>query len=104
MASHITANTAVNVAKAGTAVNVATVDTAVTVATGRLSTTASGDSILTGVTPASAKAVTAASIVDTGSTGVAFVSDITIGSADTTVNVSGNTSEAGKHTHEVTIS
>ena len=103
-ASRITANTAVNVAKAGTAVNVATVDTAIDVATGKLSTTASGDSILTGVTPASAKAVTAASIVDTGSTGVAFVSDITIGSADTTVNVSGNTSEAGKHTHEVTIS
>lgn len=56
------------------------------------------------VTPASAKAVTAASIVDTGSTGIAFVSDITIGSADTTVSVSGNTSEAGTHTHDVTIS
>ena len=103
-ASRITANTAVNVAKAGTAVNVATVDTAVTVATGKLSTTAAGDSILTGVTPASAKAVTAASIVDTGSTGVAFVSDITIGSTDKTVSVSGETSEAGKHTPTVSIS
>lgn len=103
-ASNITANTAVDVAKAGTAVNVATVDTAVTVATGKLSTTATGDSILTGVTPASAKAVTAASIVDTGSTGVAFVSDITIGSTDKTVSVSGETSEAGKHTPTVSIS
>ena len=103
-ASNITANTAVDVAKAGTAVNVATVDTAIDVATGKLSTTAAGDSILTGITPASAKAVTAASIVDTGSTGIAFVSDITIGSADTTVSVSGNTSEAGTHTHNVTIS
>lgn len=103
-ASRITANTAVNVAKAGTAVNVATVDTAVTVATGKLSTTATGDSILTGVTPASAKAVTAASIIDTGSTGVAFVSDITVGTTDKTVSVSGDTSEAGKHTHTVSIS
>ena len=103
-ASRITANTAVNVAKAGTAVNVATVDTAVTVATGKLSTTASGDSILTGVTPASAKAVTAASIVDTGSTGVAFVSAITVGTTDKTVSVSGETSEAGKHTPIVSIS
>lgn len=103
-ASNITSNAAVDVAKTGTAVNVATVDTAVTVATGKLSTTASGDSILTGVTPASAKAVTAASIVDTGSTGVAFVSGITIGSEDKTVSVSGDTSEAGKHTHTVSIS
>lgn len=103
-ASNITANTAVDVAKAGTAVNVATVDTAVNVASGRLSATATGDSILTGVTPASAKAVTAASLVDTGETGVAFVSGITIGSEDKTVSVSGDTSEAGKHTHTVSIS
>ena len=103
-ASNITANTAVDVAKAGTAVNVATVGTAIDVATGKLSTTASGDSILTDVTPASAKAVTAASIVDTGSTGVAFVSNITIGSTDKTVSVSGETSEAGKHTPTVSIS
>ena len=103
-ASNITSNAAVDVAKAGTAVNVATVDTAVTVATGRLSTTAAGDSILTGVTPASAKAVTAASIVDTGSTGVAFVSDITVGTTDKTVSVSGETSEAGAHTPAVSIS
>lgn len=103
-ASNITANTAVDVAKAGTAVAVATVDTAVDVATGKLSTTATGDSILTGVTPASAKAVTAASLVDTGTTGVAFVSDITVGSESKTVSVSGNTSEAGKHTHTVSIS
>ena len=66
--------------------------------------TAAGDSILTGVTPASAKAVTAASIVDTGSTGVAFVSAITVGTTDKTVSVSGETSEAGKHTPTVTIS
>ena len=104
MASRITANTAVNVAKAGTAVNVATVDTAIDVATGKLSTTASGDSILTDVTTASDKAVTAASIVDTGSTGVAFVSNITIGTTDKTVSVSGDTSEAGKHTPTVSIS
>ena len=103
-ASNITENTAIDVAKTGTAVNVATIDTAVTVATGKLSTTATGDSILTGVTPASAKAVTAASIVDTGSTGVAFVSDITVGTTDKTVSVSGETSEAGKHTPTVTIS
>lgn len=103
-ASNITANTAVDVAKTGTAINVATVGTAIDVATGKLSTTAAGDSILTGVTPASAKAVTAASIVDTGSTGVAFVSDITIGSTDATVSVSGETSEAGKHTPTVSIS
>lgn len=103
-ASNITANTAVDVAKAGTAVNVATVDTAIDVATGKLSTTATGDSILTGVTPASAKAVTAASLVDTSETGVAFVSGITIGSEDKTVSVSGDTSEADKHTHTVSIS
>ena len=103
-ASNITANTAVDVAKAGTAVNVATVGTAIDVATGKLSTTAAGDSILTGVTPASAKAVTAASITDTGSTGVAFVSGITIGTTDKTVSVSGETSEAGKHTPAVYIS
>ena len=103
-ASNITENTAIDVAKTGTAVNVATIDTAVTVATGKLSTTATGDSILTGVTPASAKAVTAASIVDTGSTGVAFVSDITVGTTDKTVSVSGETSEAGKHTPTVSIS
>lgn len=103
-ASNITSNADVDVAKAGTAVNVATVDTAVTVATGRLSTTAAGDSILTGVTPASAKAVTAASIVDTGSTGVAFVSNITVGTTNETVSVSGETSEAGKHTPAVSIS
>ena len=103
-ASNITANTAIDVAKTGTAVNVATVGTAIDVATGKLSTTASGDSILTGVTPASAKAVTAASIVDTGSTGVAFVSDITVGTTDKTVSVSGETSEAGKHTPTVSIS
>lgn len=103
-ASYITENTAVDVAKAGTAVNVATVDTAVTVANGKLSTTAAGDSILTGITPASAKAVTAASIVDTGSTGVAFVSAITVGTTNETVSVSGETSEAGKHTPAVSIS
>lgn len=103
-ASNITSNADVDVAKAGTAVNVATVDTAVTVATGRLSTTAAGDSILTGVTPASAKAVTAASIVDTGSNGIAFVSDITVGTTNETVSVSGETSEAGKHTPAVSIS
>lgn len=103
-ASNITENTAIDVAKTGTAVNVATIDTAVTVATGKLSTTATGDSILTGVTPASAKAVTAASIVDTGSTGVAFVSDITVGTTDKTVSVSGETSEAGAHTPTVSIS
>lgn len=103
-ASNITSNAAVDVARAGTEVNVATVDTAVKVATGRLSTTAAGDSILTGVTPASAKAVTAASIVDTGSTGVAFVSNITVGTTDKTVSVSGETSEAGKHTPTVSIS
>ncbi|MDY2736618.1 hypothetical protein, partial [Intestinibacter sp.] len=102
-ASNITSNAAVDVAKAGTAVNVATVDTAVTVATGRLSTTAAGDSILTGVTPASAKAVTAASIVDTGSTGVAFVSAIKVGTTDKKVSVSGETYEAGKHTPTVSI-
>lgn len=103
-ASNITANTAVDVAKAGTAVNVATVGTAIDVATGKLSATAAGDSILTGVTPASAKAVTAASIVDTGTTGVAFVSDITVGTTDKAVSVSGETSEAGKHTPTVSIS
>lgn len=103
-ASNITSNADVDVAKAGTAVNVATVDTAVTVATGRLSTIAAGDSILTGVTPASAKAVTAASIVDTSPTGVAFVSDITVGTTNKTVSVSGETSEDGKHTPAVYIS
>ena len=103
-ASNITSNAAVDVAKAGTEVNVATVDTAVTVATGKLSTTATGDSILTGVTPASAKAVTAASIIDTGSTGVTFVSDITVGTTNKTVSVSGDTSEAGKHIPTVSIS
>ena len=103
-ASYITANTPVDVAKAGTAVAVATVDTAVDVATGKLSATATGDSILTGITPASAKAVTGASIIDTATTGVAFVSTITVDSEDKQVSISGNTSEAGKHTHTVTIS
>lgn len=103
-ASHITENTAVDVAKAGTAVNVATVGTAIDVATGRLSSTAAGDSLLTAITPESAKAVTTASIVDTEDTGVAFVSDITISSENKNVDITGSASEAGAHTHPVTLS
>ena len=103
-ASNITANTAVDVAKAGTAVNIATVGTAVDVATGRLSPTAAGDSLLTAINPESAKAVTTASIVDTEDTGVAFVSDITISSENKNVDITGSASEAGAHTHPVTLS
>ena len=95
-ASNITANTAVDVAAAGTA--------DITVATGRLAAEAAGDQLITNIDTTNAQAVTSASIDDTQTTGVAFVSSITIGSTDKTVSVSGNTSEAGAHTHPVTLS
>lgn len=94
-ASNITANTAVDVATVGDIVDVAT---------GRLAAEAAGDQLMTNIDTTTAQAVTSASIDDTQTTGVAFVSGITISSEDKTVSVSGDTSEAGAHTHPVTLS
>lgn len=89
---------------ANTAVDVATVGTDIEVATGRLAAGAAGDQLMTNIDTTTAQAVTSASIDDTQTTGVAFVSGITISSEEKTVSVSGDTSEAGTHTHTVTLS
>lgn len=94
-ASNITANTAVDVATVGDDIEVAT---------GRLAAGATGDQLMTNIDTTTAQAVTSASIDDTQNTGVAFVSGITISSEEKTVSVSGDTSEAGTHTHSITLS
>lgn len=100
-ASNITANAAVDVAKAGAAVAVAKVGTAVTVATGSLSASATGDALVTGLTPATAKAVTDVALNDAATTGIDFITGVT--ATNKKVTATGTAASNGAHTHTVTI-
>lgn len=77
-------------------------DASTIVATGTISTTGTGDSLLTSLgTATTAKALTAATI-KSGTTGdVTVVTEVKSGKNSAAVSISGTAAEAGKHNHDV---